>query len=679
MITKLDKLNDGRKKINHAIEVAKSSEQTSHWARETANESKRIADNSDQLAHSVQTQLNEIVVDGDSSVEAAQARIDSEGNQFGTLKERLDTGDKKVNAVDLKPYLDRHNQNLFSAMQDWTNEQTMNNIQNRAVIYLPADATIRLTGIVNIPNNVTLSIPKSTTILATGVQGCLRLIGESRLIGEGVIDFAFLNDVVGIQARPGSNADIIGIEIKNSKSDAVHYMEGSTGLINKIRLHSINAESNVDQIGIRVLTNKRVVILGNTLHDIKGNAIYIDGQALSDKTMEADIQWNVIYDVTNHWGTGQYGNGIHGWVAHNIIIKHNTVIRCSFSNVRLAACEDSEVASNTLENPVSVDDGSGVFIEFTTKNILVNDNILTNANIMMRNQEDSNAEYTICSRNVLKGGWMSTEGSTIISDNIIEIGENDHPIGILLGWGRTCYNIVCQGNIIKDSKSTPTLIAGVAVLAQWNAGSTSNWRNVKIGNNTVQGAEVSISGHRDGNPTSPDGKLEPMPDFVEVTGNNDGHSIDQYASFSRSGQTQVDVVVGILPKFGERQYFFSSAPDRRMVKVTVEGSRWNEGTYYRREYVASTFQSGNAVQRKNAFGTTGNETLLVYEDADSYYFIMRLTGFWNVSIKSEFIGAYGTTIGGGHEKFYVSGLTHYGLNLSQLTNVTSAFPITEVS
>ncbi|MER2090999.1 MAG: hypothetical protein ABS920_14765 [Sporosarcina sp.] len=46
----------------------------------------------------LQTQLNEIVADGDSSVEAAQARVDSENNSFATLKERLDTKEDSFTA-----------------------------------------------------------------------------------------------------------------------------------------------------------------------------------------------------------------------------------------------------------------------------------------------------------------------------------------------------------------------------------------------------------------------------------------------------------------------------------------------------------------------------------------------------------------------------------------------------
>src|SRR5690606_15005411 len=38
----------------------------------------------------IQAQVNQLVVEGDSSVEAAQARVDAEGKSYPTLKARLD-------------------------------------------------------------------------------------------------------------------------------------------------------------------------------------------------------------------------------------------------------------------------------------------------------------------------------------------------------------------------------------------------------------------------------------------------------------------------------------------------------------------------------------------------------------------------------------------------------------
>src|SRR5690625_2085592 len=62
LIREDDTLNQGRKKLNNAIKA-----------------------------------FNETVVEGDSSVEAAQARVDEKGQSHTTLKERIDDGFTKVN------------------------------------------------------------------------------------------------------------------------------------------------------------------------------------------------------------------------------------------------------------------------------------------------------------------------------------------------------------------------------------------------------------------------------------------------------------------------------------------------------------------------------------------------------------------------------------------------------
>src|SRR5690606_29337488 len=57
------------------------------------DEAENAADLSESAKHQVeniQQQVNQLVVEGDSSVEAAQARVDAEGKSYPTLKARLD-------------------------------------------------------------------------------------------------------------------------------------------------------------------------------------------------------------------------------------------------------------------------------------------------------------------------------------------------------------------------------------------------------------------------------------------------------------------------------------------------------------------------------------------------------------------------------------------------------------
>ncbi|WP_262481736.1 hypothetical protein [Bacillus sp. CH30_1T] len=49
------------------------------------------ADNAKKLSDNIQAQVNVLTVEGDSSVEAAQARVDAVGISYATLKDRLDS------------------------------------------------------------------------------------------------------------------------------------------------------------------------------------------------------------------------------------------------------------------------------------------------------------------------------------------------------------------------------------------------------------------------------------------------------------------------------------------------------------------------------------------------------------------------------------------------------------
>ena len=91
LIQRTDDLNTGREKLNNAILDAEDAKQKSDHAVNVSEQAKQIAQTAENKADNVQEQFNQVVIEGDSSVEAAQARVDADGNTFTTLKERLDT------------------------------------------------------------------------------------------------------------------------------------------------------------------------------------------------------------------------------------------------------------------------------------------------------------------------------------------------------------------------------------------------------------------------------------------------------------------------------------------------------------------------------------------------------------------------------------------------------------
>lgn len=57
-----------------------------------------LADEANELSKDVQAQVDQLVVEGDSSVEAAQARVDASGKAYTTLKKRLDENEQETTA-----------------------------------------------------------------------------------------------------------------------------------------------------------------------------------------------------------------------------------------------------------------------------------------------------------------------------------------------------------------------------------------------------------------------------------------------------------------------------------------------------------------------------------------------------------------------------------------------------
>lgn len=91
-IEKRDSLNDGREKLNRSIDRSYDADQKSD---------KAIVDSHEALitVKSVRGELNQVVIEGDSSVEAAQARIDTQGESHQTLKTRIDAQQFVVSKV----------------------------------------------------------------------------------------------------------------------------------------------------------------------------------------------------------------------------------------------------------------------------------------------------------------------------------------------------------------------------------------------------------------------------------------------------------------------------------------------------------------------------------------------------------------------------------------------------
>lgn len=94
-----DTLAQGYPKINAAIEQAEQAFTTADNAMDTANSSIAVSNQALANSQSTQEQLNQVVIEGDSSIEAAQARVNADNTiTYDTLKERLDAEHQEVSS-----------------------------------------------------------------------------------------------------------------------------------------------------------------------------------------------------------------------------------------------------------------------------------------------------------------------------------------------------------------------------------------------------------------------------------------------------------------------------------------------------------------------------------------------------------------------------------------------------
>ncbi|MED3468448.1 hypothetical protein P4485_21575 [Bacillus thuringiensis] len=148
-----DSLRVGYPKINHGIDNANealnrslTAESNSKGAMNIANDAVIVANNAILESSSVQEQLNQIVIEGDSSVESAQARIDAEGYTYPTLKDRIDAEQSKIMSLTNK------NKGIISLLDyekykvaiaegfDWTKsfEEAFKNMKEGYTLTLPS-------------------------------------------------------------------------------------------------------------------------------------------------------------------------------------------------------------------------------------------------------------------------------------------------------------------------------------------------------------------------------------------------------------------------------------------------------------------------------------------------------------------------------------------------------------
>ena len=160
-------------------------------------------------------------------------------------------------------------------------------------------------------------------------------------------------------------------------------------------------------------------------------------------------------------GTGQWGNGINIYQAHNVMVSNNRISDCAFSSVRANAGHNVQILGNSCSNSGE----TALYGEFSFEGAVVANNIVDGGTIgiSLANFNEGGRLATVTGniiRNLTNklpyednsdfkpGIGIYAEADTVITGNAVESAPQ---AGIHVGWGKFCRNVVVSQNVIRSA------------------------------------------------------------------------------------------------------------------------------------------------------------------------------------------------------------------------------------
>ncbi len=192
-------------------------------------------------------------------------------------------------------------------------------------------------------------------------------------------------------------------------------------------------------------------------------------------------------------GTGQNGNGINVYQAHEVTISGNHVSDCAFSAIRSNGGSGVIITANQCLRSGE----TAVYSEFAFIGAIIADNQVDGAanGITVVNLDEGGRLATV-SGNIVRnlttrgpyihegvgfGIGIAAEADTAITGNVVEGAPK---WGIMLGWGPFQRDLSVTGNVVREAGTA------IAVSVVEKAGA------VLIANNVLSGKEAAIRGYR---------------------------------------------------------------------------------------------------------------------------------------------------------------------------------------
>jgi uncharacterized secreted repeat protein (TIGR03808 family) len=263
-----------------------------------------------------------------------------------------------------------------------------------------------------------------------------------------------------------------------------------------------------------------LTISNNTVRGAANNGIMVwRSEAGDDGTLVLD---NRIEDIAARaGGSGQNGNAINIFRAHNVVVRGNRIRGAAFSAVRGNAASNLQVIANSCSGLGEV----ALYAEFGFEGAVIANNTVDGAalGVSVTNFNEG-GRLAVVQGNMIRnlmpkrpagtdpndgsGVGIGVEADAAVTGNVI---ENAPTAGIQIGWGQYLRDVAVTGNVVRRAG------VGIAVSVAPGAGSAliagnliagatrgaiigMEWNKAVTGDlaaeSTVRFAQLSISGNR---------------------------------------------------------------------------------------------------------------------------------------------------------------------------------------
>jgi len=325
-----------------------------------------------------------------------------------------------------------------------------------------------------------LVLPTGARLL--GVPGATRIIATDSapiIVARGA-DYVLLSGIIfdGSGRALPENSGLI--QLANGRGIAIRDCEVLGAGRNGIVLEGIEGEvTNTTITGalgaaIHALDSRGLVIVRNTIRNAFNNGIQVwRSQAGDDGTQVLD---NRIEDIAAQaGGSGQNGNAINVFRAHNVTVRGNRIRNAAFSAVRGNTASNIQITNNTCTGLGEV----AIYAEFGFEGAVIANNTIDGAAIGVAvTNFNQGGRLAVVQGNLIRnlipkrpagtdpndgnGIGIGVEADSAVTGNII---ENAPVAGISVGWGQYLRDVSVTGNVVRGAG------VGIAVSVTPGAGS----------------------------------------------------------------------------------------------------------------------------------------------------------------------------------------------------------------